>query len=273
MENNNYLVTPDSHQGVPHITPERLATLHRGTIANNDYVLSTGRKFETEIISNNVIRVYDGALIQGGIRGEIEHGDHKDVQISNGVIGMKRHSLIVCRWFVDAEDGRKTHQKIIAVDGIATDKEPIDPEVNTNLIEDGAQVHDTVLYRVVKDGLDIVKVEALFKILMNAEELMEMQKEINSNYNLITEQGMVDLTTNLGSKADILASALQATHFLSAISTGSSSTNVPSDEFRYSAGLVFRRTSEQILIMLFGRNNMIATNFWNGSRWTGWKTR
>ncbi len=84
---------------------------------------------------------------------------------------------------------------------------------------------------------------------------------------------MVDLTTNLGSKADILASALEATHFLSVISTGGSSTNVPSDEFRYSAGLVLRRTSEQVSIILFGRNNMIATNFWNGSRWTGWKTR
>lgn len=180
MPDNKYLVTPDSHQGVSHITPARLATLHRGTIAQNDYVLSVGQKFKTEIISNNVVRVYDGALIQGGIRGEIEQGDYRDVEISNGIIGMKRNYLIVCRWSVDNEDGRKTHQEIVAVEGAATEGEPQDPETNTNLIEEGAQIHDTVLYRVVKEGLDIVKIDPLFKVLMNVEELMEMQREINS---------------------------------------------------------------------------------------------
>lgn len=184
MPDNKYLVTPDSHQGVSHITPARLATLHRGTIAQNDYVLSVGQKFKTEIISNNVVRVYDGALIQGGIRGEIEQGDYRDVEISNGIIGMKRNYLIVCRWSVDNEDGRKTHQEIVAVEGAATEGEPQDPETNTNLIEEGAQIHDTVLYRVVKEGLDIVKIDPLFKVLMNVEELMEMQREINSKLNM-----------------------------------------------------------------------------------------
>lgn len=186
MPDNKYLVTPDSHQGVSHITPARLATLHRGTIAQNDYVLSVGQKFKTEIISNNVVRVYDGALIQGGIRGEIEQGDYRDVEISNGIIGMKRNYLIVCRWSVDNEDGRKTHQEIVAVEGAATEGEPQDPETNTNLIEEGAQIHDTVLYRVVKEGLDIVKIDPLFKVLMNVEELMEMQREINSK--MLTEE-------------------------------------------------------------------------------------
>lgn len=222
MPDNKYLVTPDSHQGVSHITPARLATLHRGTIAQNDYVLSVGQKFKTEIISNNVVRVYDGALIQGGIRGEIEQGDYRDVEISNGIIGMKRNYLIVCRWSVDNEDGRKTHQEIVAVEGAATEGEPQDPETNTNLIEEGAQIHDTVLYRVVKEGLDIVKIDPLFKVLMNVEELMEMQREINSKIdgNITSAQSYVKVmgdsyVKKIGNKVSLQIVAQSSSAFAS----------------------------------------------------------
>ena len=53
-----------------------------------------------------------------------------------------------------------------------------------------------------------------------------------------------------------------------------SSANVPSTAFNYSPGLVFKRTSTQISIMLFSyRYAYIAYGAWNDGTWTGWSIK
>lgn len=86
---------------------------------------------------------------------------------------------------------------------------------------------------------------------------------------------MVDIKNNLGNAGsnDVLENALSAGFYLSVISTGQNTTNVPDDQFRYAPGIVLRRTREQIVIFLFSRDNRIATNFYNGTNWSGWKIR
>lgn len=156
----------------------------------------------------------------------------------------------------------------IAVGMIPEMDSPANLQVATDILAtdlDGNQ-------RLVLEEIDQIgqKTDSLNRTLA---EVQGKVTELNSNYDLITKQGTIDLTTNLGSKTDTLAAALQAKHFLSIISTGESSTNIPSAEFKYSPGLVLRRTRDQISIVLFGRNGTIATNVWNGSSWVGWKTR
>lgn len=262
----------DGYADGPHITEVQTGIANQGLYGPDDYVLDEGKKAEAQILTNNSVRVFDATFVIQGRRDVMAANAYADVTIANGEQGMYRNDIIVRKYEKD-EMTEIENTSFDVIKGTPSSGVATDPEIPTGDIRTGATMHNMALYRVKLEGLNIVALEPMFKVLYNMADIKKELESLNGNYNLITEQGMVDLTTNLGSNADILASALQATHFLSVISTGSSSINVPSDEFRYSAGLVFRRTSEQISILLFGRNNMIATNFWNGSRWTGWKTR
>lgn len=260
------------HRGTPHITPYKVRDFNIGTVGAEDYVINTGSELEAQLVSNNRIDIKDGSICMQGTHAVIPKNINDELTIENGMQGEKRIDLIVARYEKVADSGVESVNTVV-LQGTPSKETPNVPGHVVGDIRNGDLKHEMPLYEVELDGINITEVRPVFKKLVSAAEQQKMIESLNGNYNLITEQGMVDLTTNLGSNADILASALQATHFLSVISTGSSSINVPSDEFRYSAGLVFMRTSEQISILLFGRNNMIATNFWNGSRWTGWKTR
>lgn len=260
------------HRGTPHITPYKVRDFNIGIVGAEDYVINSGRELEAQLVSNNRIDIKDGSICMQGTHAVIPKNINDELTIENGMQGEKRIDLIVARYEKVADSGVESVNTVV-LQGTPSKETPNVPGHVVGDIRNGDLKHEMPLYEVELDGINITEVRPVFKKLVSAAEQQKMIESLNGNYNVITEQGMVDLTTNLGSKADILASALQATHFLSVISTGSSSTNVPSDEFRYSAGLVLRRTSEQVSIILFGRNNMIATNFWNGSRWTGWKTR
>lgn len=253
-----------------HILAEDDAAIFQ-SIFGKDGVFETGDRMKATVINNNQVRVSNGVICVGGHIGRTEYGDYSDMIIENGEISKNRNDIIMAVFSTTGKTGIDEFKIEVkkGTPGIAAE----DPEIVKGDLYEGSKIREFPLWRVKLEGINIVGVEQMFNVIPTIPELEEKIELLNGNYNLITEHGMVDLTTNLGSKADILASALEATHFLSVISTGGSSTNVPSDEFRYSAGLVLRRTSEQVSIILFGRNNMIATNFWNGSRWTGWKTR
>ena len=260
------------HRGTPHVTPYKVRDFNIGIVGAEDYVMNGGSELEAQLVSNNRIDIKDGSICMQGTHAVIPKNINDELTIENGMQGEKRIDLIVARYEKVADSGVESVNTVV-LQGTPSKETPNVPGHVVGDIRNGDLKHEMPLYEVELDGINVVEVRPVFKKIVSAAEQQKMIELLNGNYNLITEQGMVDLTTNLSSNADILASALQATHFLSVISTGSSSINVPSDEFRYSAGLVFRRTSEQISILLFGRNNMIATNFWNGSRWTGWKTR
>lgn len=260
------------HRGTPHVTPYKVRDFNIGIVGAEDYVMNGGSELEAQLVSNNRIDIKDGSICMQGTHAVIPKNINDELTIENGMQGEKRIDLIVARYEKVADSGVESVNTVV-LQGTPSKESPIVPGHVVGDIRNGDLKHEMPLYEVELDGINVIEVRPVFKKIVSAAEQQKMIELLNGNYNLITEHGMVDLTTNLGSKADILASALEATHFLSVISTGGSSTNVPSDEFRYSAGLVLRRTSEQVSIILFGRNNMIATNFWNGSRWTGWKTR
>ena len=52
--------------GKAHITPENWADLNRGFSGADSYVMGTGRKFEAELISNNLLKIHDGCGIMQG---------------------------------------------------------------------------------------------------------------------------------------------------------------------------------------------------------------
>lgn len=100
----------------------------------------------------------------------------------------------------------------------------------------------------------------------------ELNTKLDNTKNIINN-AYFDIDSSLGAGGDVLKSALSAQHAVTYMYTEESSTNIPNSQFLYSPGLVFKRTSRQICIVLFARNGTIGTNFWNGSSWTGWNVR
>ena len=90
---NNYLIT--GYWGEPHVTAENDRGIHAGIFGVGRYVLPIGRQFSAEYIGNNVIRMYDGKLLDNGAAAGIPAGEYVDLMISNAGQGMNRNDLIV----------------------------------------------------------------------------------------------------------------------------------------------------------------------------------
>ena len=141
-------------------------------------MLSSGRKSEAQVLTNNSIRIFDAVYVIQGRRDVIAANDYTDVGIDNGAQGMNRNDIIVRRYTKDnSSEIEKTEYAVIK--GTPTSGTASDPSVPTGDIRGGALLHNMKLYRVKLNGLNIVAVEPLFKVLLDMstinKDLSELQ--------------------------------------------------------------------------------------------------
>ena len=86
------------YKGQPHITAENCADLNRGIIGSDSYVLSVGRRFEAELVSNNLLKIRDGTALIQGRQFVIPSGQSDEITIENGTQGENRTDLVVARY-------------------------------------------------------------------------------------------------------------------------------------------------------------------------------
>lgn len=162
----------------PHITEKQVGLANKGLYGPDDYVLSSGRKSEAQLLTNNSIRIFDAVYVIQGRRDVIAANDYTDVGIDNGAQGMNRNDIIVRRYTKDnRSEIEKTEYAVIK--GTPTSETASDPAVTTGDIRSGALKHEMKLYRVKLEGLNIVAVEPLFKVLLDMstinKDLSELQ--------------------------------------------------------------------------------------------------
>ena len=165
--------------GDVHVTPEQVADANIGTFGPKDYVLSTGRKLEAQVVTNNSVRVFDGVMVYGGIRDVISVNKYYDIQIDNGAQGMNRNDIIVRHFAITDEVTKRGGATFQVIKGTPSEGEAADPEIAFTDLRAGALSHDMILHRVRIEGLNIVAVEPLYDILYNAAELKEEVTELN----------------------------------------------------------------------------------------------
>ncbi len=85
-----------SAQGRAHVTSANAAHLTAGLLGNGCYVLPIGSKLACTMTDSNTLRVLFGVASVCGRQWEIE-GDYEEVNIDNGVPGLNRIDLLVCR--------------------------------------------------------------------------------------------------------------------------------------------------------------------------------
>ena len=169
---NEYVETTlmDGFAGGPHITEEQTGVANQGLYGPDDYVLEGGRQAEAQVLTNNSIRIFDAVYVIQGRRDVIAANDYTDVGIDNGAQGMNRNDLIVRRYTKD-ESSEIENVEYAVIKGTPVAGEATDPEVTTGDIRSGAILHEMKLYRVKLEGLNIVAVEPLFKVLLNMSTL------------------------------------------------------------------------------------------------------
>lgn len=171
--------------GDEHITPEQIMDVNIGTYGPGDYVLPTGQKLEAQLLSNNSIRIFDGAMVYCGVRDVIAANNYHDVTIENGQQGMNRNDIIV-RHFEKNEETQFGGAEFQVIKGTATSGDAADPEITDTDLRAGALTHDMKIYRARLEGLNVVAVEPLFETLPSIPELNGKMPVIQSGTGTLT---------------------------------------------------------------------------------------
>lgn len=169
----------DGYVGGPHITETQTGLANQGLYGPDDYVLSSGRKAEAQVLTNNSIRIFDAVFLIQGRRDVIAANDYTDVSIDNGAQGMNRNDIIVRRYTKD-ESSEIENTEYAVIKGTPTSGEAEDPAVTTGDIRSGALEHEMKLYRVKLEGLNIVAVEPLFQVLMDMSTINKYLSDMSS---------------------------------------------------------------------------------------------
>lgn len=185
-----HLVT--GHAGIEHIKPSDDGAFNIGIFGNGQYVFPIGGQFGYEIISNNLIKIKSGELVNQGRHINIPVNNYEEVTIENGLQGVKRHDIIVMRYEKNPDTNIES-ASLVVVKGTSS-ANPSDPSMALGNIYEGANVSDMPLYRVSLDGLNIEKVECMFTVMPSlpsvnakAEKNAEDIEAINSNLSLVGE--------------------------------------------------------------------------------------
>lgn len=190
------------YAGKEHITAADQGMYNAGTLGTGKYVLPIGSMFEAVTITNNLIKIKDGCLVNQGRNINIAVNDYEECEIDNGIQALKRNDLIVIRYEKNADTGIETASTIV-IKGVSGET-AVDPEYTEGNIFNGDNVDDFPLYRVKLEGLNITAVEPLFNTIVSFKGLIDMVDSLNEGYaNLNTN--LTNLSTEFTSDKAALA--------------------------------------------------------------------
>ena len=147
----------------PHLYAEDDAAIYQA-ICGADGVFQIGQQCESQVISNNKVRVKDGVIIVGGHFARIPYGDYIDFEIANGQTGKKRNDILIAKFVTTGSGGIDTFTGEVK-QGAAATGEATDPALTQNDLYQGGKIREMPLYRVKLDGLSITEVEPMFDLI------------------------------------------------------------------------------------------------------------
>lgn len=175
-----YIVT--GLKGQEHVTSADDGAFNAGIVGTGKYVMKTAEQFAAEIVSNNIVRIKSGDLVNQGRHIRIEVNDYEDMTIENGAQSVKRNDLIVMRYKKDTSTTIELESaELVVIKGTAG-ATATDPTYTSGDILAGATQDDFPLYRVSLNGLNIEKVTPLFSTVPNLNELNTNLNDIGVRY-------------------------------------------------------------------------------------------
>lgn len=176
------------HTGTQHVTAEAAGALHAGVIGSGKYVLAGGNQFAAEIVSNNLIKIKSGELVNQGRHMRIPENSYEEVTIQNGAQSVKRNDLIVMRYKKDSSTLIESAE-LVVIKGTAGST-AADPSYVSGNIFAGATQDDFPLYRVSLNGLNIESVTTLFSTVGSLSELEKTMSSIQSGLSSVASASL-----------------------------------------------------------------------------------
>ena len=139
------------------------------SIIGTDCVLDMGSKMAASIISNNLVRIADGACVVQGHFGRIPYGEYEDITIENGTVDQSRNDIIVAR-FTTTSSGEVETYELDVVQGVSG-ATAVDPDITIGDLEAGEYVREYPLYRVQITGLSITAIDTLHKVVYAIDQI------------------------------------------------------------------------------------------------------
>lgn len=162
----------------PHIYAEDDAAIFQ-SIVGTDGVMAIGGQCESEVISNNKVRVNDGVLFVGGHFARIPYGDYVDCEIANGQSGVNRNDIIVAKFVTTGSGGIDTFTCEVKQGTEAA--AATDPVLTKDDLYQSGKTREMPLYRVKIEGISIVKVEKMFSLIQTIPYLQERVSSLSSS--------------------------------------------------------------------------------------------
>ncbi len=168
---NLHLVT--GYAGKEHITSNDQGSFNAAIMGAGEFVLERGKQFEVQVISNNIVRVFDGDLLMQGRHIRLKENTYVDLFFENGTQGYKRTDLIAVRYEKDATTDVES-ASLVVIKGAPSEDSYVTPEkITGDIINNHALQNDTVLYQVKFDGLRLQEPEKVFSTLSTIEKELE----------------------------------------------------------------------------------------------------
>lgn len=167
-------------KGENHITSENDADLYRGILGADSCVLQVGRELECELVSNNLLKIYDGCGLIQGRQFVIPAGQNDEIIIENGTQEEKRIDLVVVRYLKNEDTGLE-EGKLILVKGTPAATDPAAPAYTNGDIRAGDLTADMPLYEIELDGINVTEVRKVFKVIQTNADLSDSVRTLNAN--------------------------------------------------------------------------------------------
>ena len=168
------LNTPPEEEA--HILAEDDAAIYQ-SIFGEDGVFAIGDQMKATVINNNQVRVGNGVLCVGGHIGRTVYGDYSDMTIENGEISKNRNDIITAVFSTTGEKGIDEFKIEVkkGTPGVVAE----DPELTKENLYEGGKLREFPLWRVKLEGINIIGVEQMFKIIPKIPDLEEKIELLN----------------------------------------------------------------------------------------------
>ena len=173
----------DGYRGISHVTAENIGDQNAGTFGPDLLVWDVGEKLRCEQISNNLVKIKDGAFTWQGRRGSIDAGKYDDLDIENGKQGEERIDTVAIRYTKDSMTKIEKFDLVVIKGEISTTTGGArPPEMVKDPIRNGAVLSEVALYNVYIQHLNITSITPQFKVLPRYQELFDFIYPVGSIY-------------------------------------------------------------------------------------------
>lgn len=184
---NLHLIT--GRAGEKHVSAADDGALNAAAFGSGKYVLNEGGKMAATVVSNNAVRIADGAVMFHGRY--IRLDGYEDITIESGTQGTYRNDLIVVRYTKDTTANTESAQ-LVVIKGAASGSTAVDPAyVNGNILE-GAVQADMPLYRIPLDNVNIGTPVALYEMMESNIGDLDSKQDNTASLSIITAIGDSD---------------------------------------------------------------------------------